>query len=83
MIWQLLAMWLIVVVTIVWFVRDEQRRSSDIKLGLQALRFVATPHYRGGYREPKVAPPPLRRPTLSAADRTFLEDFINKVRTGA
>lgn len=80
MVWQLLAMWLIVVATIIWFVRDERQR-RDLKLRLQAVRFAAAPHYRASYREPEPAPPPLRRPTLSAADRSFLENF-SKVRTG-
>ena len=82
MIWQLLAMWLIVAVTIVWFVRDEGQR-RDLKQRLQAQRFAATPHYRGPYREPEMAPPPLRRRTLSAADRAFLENIANKGRFGA
>jgi hypothetical protein len=82
MVFQLLAMWLIVVVTLVWFVRDERQRGAG-KLRLQALHFAAAPHYRGAYREPEaVSPPPLRRPTLSAADRAFLEAFVSKARTG-
>jgi hypothetical protein len=82
MVWQLLAMWLIVVATVVWFVRDERQR-RDIKLRLQALRFAVTPHYRGTYREPEPAPPPMRRPTLSATNRAFLQDFIDKAQKGA
>lgn len=84
MIWQLLAMWLIVAVTIVWFVRDERQR-RDLKLRLQAAHFAVTPHYRASYVEPQPEParPPLQRPTLSAANRAFLEDFIDRARTGA
>ena len=83
MVFQLVAMWLIVVATVVWFVRDERQRSAS-KLRLQARHFAVTPHYRGTYREPEVVlPPPLRRPTLSAADRAFFADFASKARTGA
>lgn len=42
---QVLAMWLIVGVTITWFVRDEKRRYATA-LNAQALRFARVPHYR-------------------------------------
>ncbi|MGV8954531.1 MAG: hypothetical protein ACOH2M_25770 [Cypionkella sp.] len=84
MVWQLLAMWLIVAVTLVWFVRDERHR-RDLKLRLQALRFAVTPHYRNrpSPPEPEVGPPPVRRAGLSAENRAFLEDFITRARTDA
>ena len=42
---QILALWLIVGATLVWFVRDEKAR-HDAALSAQALRFAKTPHYR-------------------------------------
>ncbi|MDB5530894.1 MAG: hypothetical protein JWR51_3997 [Devosia sp.] len=45
MIGQILAMWLIVGWTIVWFVRDEKRR-YDAVLRAKAMHFAKAPHYR-------------------------------------
>lgn len=42
---QLVAMWLVVGTTVVWFLRDE-KRISDAALSAQALRFAKVPHYR-------------------------------------
>ena len=80
MVWQLVAMWLIVGVTVVWFVRDE-RRLHDTKLRLQALRFATKPHYRDTVRQLESEPaiPAPRQAGLSAENRAFMQDFIDRV----
>lgn len=45
MLFEILAMWLIVVTTLVWFVRDEKAR-YDNALNTKALAYALVPHYR-------------------------------------
>jgi hypothetical protein len=47
---QVLAIWLIVGWTVVWFARDEKRRYAD-GLNAKAMQFAKAPHY--SYREPE------------------------------
>jgi hypothetical protein len=67
MLFQVLAMWLVVGATIVWFLRDERAR-RDSALSAQALRFAQAPHYR------HPTPP---EPAQSQADRAFLANLLD------
>ncbi|HTN60225.1 MAG TPA: hypothetical protein VL147_01565 [Devosia sp.] len=73
MILQVLAVWLIVMTTIVWFMRDEKRR-RDGALSAQALAYAKAPHYR--HPAPAESAPPMpiaRQAGLRAADRAYFE----------
>ncbi|HTN61778.1 MAG TPA: hypothetical protein VL147_09500 [Devosia sp.] len=75
MVFQVLAMWMIVLATIAWFMRDEQRR-RDTMLSAQALAYAKAPHYR--HQPPAEPPMPMpRQAGLRAADRAYFETLRN------
>lgn len=75
MVWELLAIWAIVIVTLTWFVRDEKRRVADADMARAARYYAHAPRYRHETTEPVVAAPaPQRRAGgLSDAQRRFLK----------
>jgi hypothetical protein len=64
MILQLAAIWTIVLVTIVWFVRDERRLLRQTRLNQVARYLAEAPQYRHVHVESD--------PVLKAARRSFL-----------
>jgi hypothetical protein len=74
MAWEVLAIWLIVAVTMTWFVRDERRRRSEADLERAARYYAHASKYRHASAE-SMAPPPLRPVTggLSREQRVFIE----------
>ena len=46
MVWQVVAMWVIVIVTITWFIRDERRLRSEAALARAARYYAHAPKYR-------------------------------------
>ena len=80
MIFQVVAMWLIVLATIVWFRRDEKRR-RDGALSAQALAYAKTPYYRHpAPAESAPSMPIARQAGLRAADRAYFETLRRKIR---
>lgn len=73
MVWQLLAMWAIVIVALVWFVRDERRIKAEARLAEAARYYAHAPRYRHVSSQPEPArPTPLRPPGgLTASQREF------------
>ena len=74
MAWQLLAIWAIVTLAVIWFLRDEKRRRSDAALQRAARYYAHAPKYRHVSVAP-VTQPPLRPITsgLSREQREFFE----------
>ena len=75
MAWELLAMWAIVIVTIIWFIRDEKRLQAEADLELAARYYAHAPKYRHVSAEPTAPPAPPSRRTggLSREQRAFIE----------
>ena len=63
MAWELLAIWLIVATTVVFFIRDERRVRLE-RLDERARRFATAPAFR--HRDP---------PPRQAAERPFRQDL--------
>lgn len=63
MVWQLLGIVLIVVGAVVWFVRDERRRTSDRAIARAAQYYAHAPQYRHVWAP---LPEPKPRPRSSA-----------------
>lgn len=80
MAWQLLAMWVVVVTTVVWFIRDERRRRADREIERAARYYAHAPRFRHAARSPApepVTPPPVRRTSLLRNDQASLDRFLN------
>lgn len=79
MAWEILAMWAIVLTTIIWFIRDEKRLRSEAELKRAARYFAHAPQYRHLTVEPAEAPlaakPLPRTGGLSREQRAFIEAF--------
>ena len=79
MAWELLAMWVIVISTLVWFIRDEKRLRADAALQRAARYYAHAPKYRHISVEPAdsntVAAPALRTGGLSPDQRAFIESY--------
>ena len=74
MAWQVLAMWLIVIVTVTWFVRDERRLRREAALARAARFYAHAPKYRHvTVDEEPIAPPRPAPRGLSQTQREFLE----------
>ena len=72
--WELLAMWAIVIVTVVWFFRDEKRRVADADLARSASYYAHAPKYRHVTAEPIPVPVPIRRAGgLTEEQRAYLK----------
>lgn len=80
MVWQVVAMWAIVIVTITWFVRDERRLRREAVLARAAAYYAHAPKYRHVSVEPaETAPAPAPRVGgLSRSQREFLEGLAQK-----
>ncbi|MHA6689357.1 hypothetical protein [Devosia sp. A449] len=72
MAWELLAMWAIVIATLVWFVRDERRVRAEAELERSARYYAHAPKYRHIRVEQPPAPPQRRPGGLSAQQRAFM-----------
>lgn len=75
MAWQLLAIWAIVGVAVVWFVRDEKRLRQAADLQRAARYYAHAPKYRHVSAEPVVIQeaPPRRTGGLSQEQRAYIE----------
>jgi len=79
MLWELLAIWAMVIVTLVWFFRDEKRRVADADLARAASYYAHAPKYRHVAAEPIPVPVPVRRTGgLSEEQRAFLRTLSLK-----
>ena len=80
MAWELLAMWAIVIGTIIWFIRDEKRLRAEAELQRAARYYAHAPKYRHVAVEPKAkaALPQRRTGGLSSEQRTFIKQFSNR-----
>ncbi|WEK04090.1 MAG: hypothetical protein P0Y65_18190 [Candidatus Devosia phytovorans] len=78
MVWELLAMWAIVITTLVWFFRDEKRLKADAELARAASYYAHAATYRHRAAEPIPVPIalPTRRPGgLSEEQRAYLKSL--------
>jgi hypothetical protein len=76
--WQLAAIWIVVGITIAWFIWDE-RRLRAAKLDRQARYFAHAPQYR--YVSSVAAPvsqPPMRVGGLRRSDHAFFNAFLTR-----
>lgn len=80
MAWELLAMWVIVVATVIWFIRDERRLRAESELQRAARYYAHAPKYRHIAVEPAAAPalPHRRTGGLSSEQRAFIQNFPNR-----
>lgn len=75
MAWELVAMWVIVIATVVWFVRDEKRLRAEAALERAARYYAHAPKYRHISTEPHQPPaaaPQRRTGGLSREQRAFI-----------
>lgn len=74
--WQVLAIWVIVASTIVWFVRDERRLESERVL-VRAARYYAHAPKRRQIIRPESIPLPKPRPgAIRHTDRIYFDQFL-------
>lgn len=80
MVWQVVAMWTIVIATITWFVRDERRLRREAVLVKAARHYATAPQYRHVTVElPMDVPAPARRVGgLSRSQRDYLETMVKR-----
>lgn len=80
MVWQVLAMWGIVILTITWFVRDERRLRREAVLVKAARHYATAPQYRHvTVQLPMSVPAPAPRVGgLSRSQREFLETLVKQ-----
>ena len=80
MAWELLAMWAIVIATVIWFIRDEKRLRADAELQRAARYYAHAPKYRHVAVEPVTEPtlPPRRTGGLSSEQRAFIREFSSR-----
>lgn len=77
MVWQVVAIWAIVIGTITWFVRDERRLRRDAALTEAAAYYAHAPKYRHVVAEPAPVPtPPARTGGLTEAQRKVLRGML-------
>ena len=75
MAWQLLAIWAIVTLAVIWFLRDEKRRRSDAALQRAARYYAHAPKYRHVSANPVPMPEtvlPRRSGGLTQEQRAFI-----------
>tara|TARA_R110002020_G_scaffold47735_7_gene136042 strand:+ start:131 stop:376 length:246 start_codon:yes stop_codon:yes gene_type:complete len=77
MLWQIFAMWAIVMATITWFVHDERRLIANATMAQAAAFYAHAPKYRYQASEEAapLAEPVKRTGGLTEAQRDFLEAF--------
>lgn len=77
MAWELLAMWAIVIATVIWFIRDEKRLRAEAELKRAARYYAHAPQYRHVSVEPAGAPalPPRRTGGLTEVQRAFIAEL--------
>lgn len=77
MAWELLAMWAIVIATVIWFIRDERRLRAEAELKRAARYYAHAPQYRHVSVEPAEAPalPPRRTGGLTEVQRAFIAEL--------
>ena len=80
MAWELLAMWAIVIATVIWFVRDEKRLRANAELQRAARYYAHAPKYRHVTVEPVAEPtlPQRRTGGLSSEQRAFIKEFSSR-----
>lgn len=80
MAWQLLAIWVITIGTVVWFVRDERRLRAEARLAEAARYYAYAPQYRFGPRTivPQPAAPKPRTGSLLRSDRAYFDQLISQ-----
>jgi hypothetical protein len=80
MAWQLLAIWVITIGTVVWFVRDERRLRAEARLAVAARYYAHAPKYRFGARNvpPQPVPPKPRTGSLLRSDRAYFDQLISQ-----
>ena len=77
--WQLLALWAIVLVTVIWFVRDERRQRADARLARAARYYAHAPKFRHVSRAERVTEQPKPRAgSLLRNDRAFFDQFLTE-----
>ena len=76
MAWEIVAIWAIVIPTLVWFVHDERRIRAE-RLAERARYFATAPAYRHEVRLPVSARAPT--PPQAAAHRRYL-DLLQQTR---
>lgn len=72
---ELLAMWMIVIVTVVWFIRDEKRLRAEADIEQAARYYAHAPKYRHISAERAADPitaPPRRTGGLSSEQRAYI-----------
>jgi len=78
MVWQLVAMWAIVLATLGWFVRDE-RRLRHARLDAAARYYAQAPQYRYVPRNPApIAPPRRKSGSLLRTDQAFFDRYLSE-----
>ena len=80
MAWELLAMWGIVIATIIWFIRDEARLRAEAELERAARYYAHAGKYRHVTAEPAAEAPMPRRPTggLTSQQRAFIREYSSR-----
>lgn len=72
MVLELLAIWAIVIVTVIWFVRDERRLAADADLARAAAYYAHASRYRHAVAQSDPVPQPRPRQSgLTADQRAF------------
>lgn len=78
MVWQLVAIWLIVVTTFAWFVRDE-KRLQHARLDQAAKFYAQAPQYKYVPRNSAPIEPPKRKTgSLLRNDQAFFDRYLNQ-----
>lgn len=71
--WQLLAIWAVVILAVLWFRRDEKRRRADADLARAARYYAHAPAYRHVSPQMQMLPPTRRTGGLSPAQRALFK----------
>lgn len=74
MVWEILAIWIIVVATLIWFFRDE-RRIGDERLKDQARRFATESIWQHRASSETAPTSPYRSDTVTEIQRRFAEEL--------
>ena len=74
--WQVVAIWVIVASTIVWFVRDERRLESEKLLARAARHHALAPRRRQIIRPVSIPLPRPRPGAIRHSDRIYFDRFL-------